>query len=169
LYTFSGVRAHILEPLLQTDLWALGETSTLGFDTRLASAHPQGAVLGSTATLDQAHLITNEQFGEPLFAEVAHQFVVQVYRGEVNTPEKEAEVRQVIERDKPAHTDYHLCFIEPRMRVGFQARVGIDTVVAGPPEALSLNEELGQHSSLGRGVANRIGEHSQVGVSTRIY
>jgi hypothetical protein len=103
-----------------------------------------------------------------LFEEVAHQFVVQVYRGQVSTPEQEAALRQVIERDKPAHTDYHLCFIEPAMRVGFQARVGIDTVVAGPPETLRLDQTLRQQHSLS-GVANgRIGERSQLGISTRI-
>jgi len=169
LQEFANIQAHILEPLLGVNLWSLGETSTLGSDTMLASAHPQGAVLGSTATLDHSHLITADQFGQPLFEEMAHQFVVQVYRGEVNTPEKEAEVRQIIERDKPAHTDYHLCFIEPRLRVGFQARVGIDTVVAGPVEALRLDEELRQQSSLGGRPAGRIGESSQVGISTRIY
>jgi hypothetical protein len=45
-------------------------------------------------------------------------------------------VRAVIEREKPAHTTYHLCVIEPRMRVGAQARLGIDTIVSqGPPPA----------------------------------
>jgi len=43
-------------------------------------------------------------------------------------------VRAVIEREKPAHTVCQLCVIAPRMRVGRQCRVGIDTVVAGPRE-----------------------------------
>ncbi len=168
LQLFADVQAHILEPVLHTHLWSLGETSTLGFDTMLASAQPQGAVLGSTATLDQSHIITNDEYGAPLFEEVAHQFVVQVYRGQVSTPERVAVLRQVIEREKPAHTAYHLCFIKPAMRVGFQARVGIDTVVAGPPETLRLDQPLRRRHSL-PGVANgRIGERSRLGLSTRI-
>ena len=45
----------------------------------------------------------------------------------------------LVEREKPAHCDYHLCVIEPRMRVGFQARVGIDTIVASHPTELLLD------------------------------
>ncbi|MDZ7268430.1 MAG: phage tail protein I [candidate division KSB1 bacterium] len=169
LESFAGIRTHILEPILHLHVWSLGETSTLGFDTMLASAHAQGAVVGTTATLDQSHLITNEEFGAPLFESVAHQFAVHVYRGEVNTAEKEEKVRSLIGREKPAHSDYHLCVIEPRMRVGLQSRVGIDTVVAGPPEVLRLNEELRKRSSLSGIPAGRIGERSQIGVSTRVY
>jgi hypothetical protein len=41
----------------------------------------------------------------------------------------------VIAREKPAHTVCQLCIVPPRMRVGQQCRVGIDTVVGGPREA----------------------------------
>lgn len=135
----------------------------------LASAHAQGAVVGTTATLDQSHLITSEEFGAPLFESVAHQFAVYVYRGEVNTPEKQEKIRELIEREKPAHTDYQLCIIEPRMRVGWQSRVGIDTVVAGPPEVLRLDEKLHKKSSLTGLPAGHLGERSQIGVTTRVY
>ena len=37
-------------------LWSLGETSTLGFTTVLAPGPAQGAVIGTSATLDQSHL-----------------------------------------------------------------------------------------------------------------
>ena len=70
----------------------------------LAPAHAQGAVVGTTATLDQSHLVTNEDFGVPLFEDVAHQFSVQVYRGQVQCAETLPQVRAVIEREKPAHT-----------------------------------------------------------------
>jgi hypothetical protein len=94
----------------------------------LAPAHPQGAVLGSTATLDQSHLITNEEFGAPLFEDVAHQFSVQVYRSQLQCEQTLPKVHAVIEAEKPAHTSYHLCIIEPRLRVDFQARLGIDKI-----------------------------------------
>jgi hypothetical protein len=136
----------------------------------LAPAHPQGAVLGTTATLDQSHLITNEEFGAPLFEDVAHQFSVQVYRGQMKCPETLSEVHAVIQRDKPAHTDYHLCIIEPRMRVGFQARVGIDTVVSGPPQAAGLGEvdAGGRGLVLGGEPTGRVGVESRVGIATRV-
>jgi hypothetical protein len=102
----------------------------------LAPAHLQGAVPGSSATFDQAHLSRGDRPGAPLFEDLAHRFCVQVYRAELNRPGALADVRAVLDREKPAHTSYHLCVIEARMRVGIQARVGIDAIVAqGPPAA----------------------------------
>jgi phage tail-like protein len=132
----AGVEARIEEPGLQAALWSLGETSTLGFTTMLAPAQPQGAVVGTSATLGQSHLTRGDDFGAALFEDVAHRFCVQVYCAELTRPGALADVQAVIEREKPAHTTYHLCVIEPRMRVGVQARVGIDAIVAqGPPAA----------------------------------
>lgn len=193
LRIFAGVNAIIEEPILNAALWALPaadgsctcqkkkrttnetqwiatENSVLGVTTMLAPAHAQGAVVGSTATLDSSHLITNEEFGAPLFEDVAHQFSVQIYRGQLACPETLTEVRAVIDQEKPAHTTYHLCIVEPRMRVGFQARLGVDTVVGGPPMPLALGEEmsLGKDTALGGAAPGRIGEQSRLGISTRV-
>jgi hypothetical protein len=63
-------------------------------------------------------------------------------------------LRDLIEAEKPAHTDFQLCLVEPRMRVGVQARVGIDSIVAGPVPAMRLGTgEPGGDSSLGGGAA----------------
>jgi hypothetical protein len=115
-------------------------------------------------------LIANEQFGAPLFEEVAHRFNVRVYRGQLRCAETEPLARAVIERERPAHTVYHLCVIEPLMRVGFQARVGIDSVVAGPLRSSKLDGavRLGRESVLGGQAAGRIGEQSYVGADTRV-
>jgi hypothetical protein len=114
----------------------------LGFTTVLAEANPQGAVVGSTATLDQSHLIAQEEFGAPLFDSVAYQFSVLVYAGDVRCAATLEAVRAVIEREKPAHTMSHLCVIEAgSLQVGFQSRLGIDTVLGGEigPTAAGVN------------------------------
>lgn len=186
---YAGVDAIIEEPILNAEWWALPaesiacackegagapaervwvetENSILGVTTMLAPAHAQGAVVGATATLDQSHLISNAELGAPLFSDVAHQFTVQIYRSQLSSPETLARVRDVIRREKPAHTDYHLCVIEPRLRLGYQARVGIDTVVAGPAAPVGLGDERGV--MLGGQPAARIGEASSVGITTRV-
>jgi phage tail-like protein len=193
LRVFAGVDAVIEEPILSAAWWALPgkeegcepqapcpeateqkwratENSLLGVTTMLAPAEAQGAVVGTTALLDGSYLITDEEFGTPLFEDVAHQFSVQIYRGQLKCAETLPQVRALIEREKPAHTAYHLCIIEPRMRVGFQSRIGIDTVVAGPPSGMRLGEGLvlGAESVLGGQPAGRIGKGSQVGVTTRV-
>jgi hypothetical protein len=43
-----------------------------------------------------------------------------------------------VDREKPAHTDYRIELIAPELRVGLQARVGIDAIVGGEPAALRL-------------------------------
>ena len=150
--------------------WEATENSILGVTTMLLPASAQGAVLGSSATLDQSHLITNEEFGEPLFSDVAHQFSIQIYRTQLHCAETLPRVRAIIEREKPAHAEYHLCVIEPSMRVGYQAQVGKDAVVGGPASEVLLHEgmRLDRKSSLGGQPAGTLSDQSRVGVSTRV-
>jgi len=139
---YAGVEARIEEPGPETVLWSLGETSTLGFTTRLAPAHFQGAVVGTTATLGQTHLSRADGLGAALFEDTAHRFTVHVWCAELRRPGMLEAVRAVLERDKPAHTAYHLCVIEPSLRVGAQARVGIDAIVAQGPQAAQEGRAL---------------------------
>jgi phage tail-like protein len=143
LKIYAGVEARITEPAAATRIWSLGETSTLGFTTQLASASASGAVLDATATLDASHLTRGDDFGAALFEDVAHRFCVDVYCAELRSPRVLADVHAVLDREKPAHTVYALRVIEPRMRVAVQARVGVDTIVAGKPAAAATGAVLG--------------------------
>ena len=176
----AGVDVHIQEPVLHSAWWILPETalsgceacqsssSLLDFNTMLAVAEPQGAVVGTTAVLDRSHLIHQEEFGTPLFEDVAHQFTVMVYQGQAGHPKKLAQIRSLIEQEKPAHTTYHLCIIIPRMRVGFQARLGIDAIVAGPPQPSSLPAAPEQAEWVLAGKpAGQMGQ-ARVGIHTRM-
>jgi len=136
LRLYAGMESNIYEPGLHASLWSLGETSTLGFTTMLAPANAQGAVLDATATLDRSNLATEDDFGGALFDDLAHRFCVRIYCAGGARVNALADARTVLDREKPAHTVYDLCVVEPRMRVGAQSFVGIDTVVAqGPPQA----------------------------------
>ncbi len=186
LKEYAGVDAIIEEPLLNASWWVLPsptsspcgtvdpnapvtwqgcENSILGFTTMAAPAQAQGAVVGTTAVLDQSHLIEDTDYGIPLFEDVAFQFTVLVYRGQVNCPATLALVQSVIEQEKPAHTTCQLTILEPGLRIGFQARVGIDTIVAGPPPNIRLGETpgLGVDTALGGQPAGRIGSQSRLG------
>lgn len=176
---FAGVEAHIEEPLLQSNWWALpadedsqegGRTSLLGFTTMLVAAETQGAVVGATATLDQTHLITQEEFGAPLFDDLAHRFSVRLYRGGSFGEQSVEAARAVLDREKPAHTDYHLCVVEPNLRIGFQSRIGIDTIVAGPIQSSRFAPAPSEAEGfvLGGEPGGRIGQRSSVGQTTRL-
>lgn len=91
-----------------------------------------------------------EDFGAPLADDYAHLFTVMAFAAQVPSEAKRQALRDLIEAEKPAHTDFSLCLIEPRMRVGIQARVGIDSVVAGPGPVMRLGSSaLGHESYLG--------------------
>lgn len=168
----TGVDVRIHEPVLGATWWVLpaeGEVpetgGRLGFDTMLAPAGAEGAVVGTSAVLDGSYLTGDEGLGAHLYEGVAHQFCVHVYERQVAAPGKLAEVRAVLDREKPAHTAYHLCVIGPRLRVGFQARVGIDTIVAGPAPATRLGSPA---LVLGGDPPGRIGSTSRIGIGTRL-
>lgn len=136
LEIYAGVQAYIGEPARDVHIWSLGEAGLLGFSTMLAPGPLQGAVLGSSAIVDQSHMSTGEDLGAALYEDVAHRFCVHVYCAELTRPGALDTVRAVIEREKPAHTAYELCVIEPAMRVGVQARIGFDSIIAsGAPSA----------------------------------
>ena len=168
----AGIDVVIEEPIVQTGWWALAEDgaeaaqsalSVLGVGTVLAAAEPQGAVVGTTAVLDGSFVSPQEEYARPLFADVAHQFTVRLYRGHTYSDAAAGTVRELLERERPAHTTYHVCVVEPRMRVGVQARVGVDAVVAGPVEPTRLEDTGATDVVLGGAPPGRLGVSTSVG------
>jgi phage tail-like protein len=154
LKIYAGVNAIIEEPAQGAKIWMLGDANPLDFATMLAPGPLQGAVLGTTATADQSHLTTGEVLGPALFEDVAHRFRVGVYCAELTGTDTLSTVRQVLDREKPAHTTYELCVIEPAMRVGVQARVGMDAIVGrGGDPAAATGQELGSRFLAAKGIA----------------
>lgn len=147
---YTGAKARILEPARSAHLWSLGETSTLGFTTMLVPAQAQGAVLATTADLGSSHLLAAEDHGAPLFTDLAHHFCVQVYAADISGEAALQRLERVVEREKPAHTTCCVQVIEAEMRVGAQARLGMDAIVAPPaPQAIfDPAIELGVESAL---------------------
>jgi phage tail-like protein len=168
----AGVEAVIEEPILQTGLWELAaddatdaerELCVLGSSTFLARAEPQGAVLGTTAVLDGSFLVPQAEYATPLFEDVAHQFTVRLYRGASYSEEAVAATRAVLDEERPAHTAFHVCVVEPAMRVGVQARLGIDAIVAGDPEPTLLDDDGAAGLVLDGPPAGRLGVGTRVG------
>jgi phage tail-like protein len=166
----AGVAARIEEPGAMVNLFALDERAVLGFTTGLAPGDAQGVILGTTAMLGASELIPAEETGVPLFSDVAHRFRVLVYAVELLDPQTRPRIQRILDREKPAHTVYELCEIGPRMRVGLQARLGIDSIVGGPAPAQPLDEggALGVDAVLPADpswAGRRIGKGSRVGIA----
>jgi phage tail-like protein len=167
-----GVEAAVEEPILQTGWWALADDaaadaqaalSVLGASTVLAAGDPQGAVVGTSAVLDGSFLSPQDRYATALFADVAHQFIVRLYRGRTYSDELLAAARALLDEARPAHTSCHLCVVEPRMRVGVQARLGVDAIVAGPPEPTLFDDAGAGGLVLGGPPADRLGQTTRLG------
>lgn len=59
----------------------------------------------------------------------AHKFTVFFPADPYRSEPTHAQVAAVVEREKPAHTEATLCPVYPRLRVGIQATLGVDSVV----------------------------------------
>jgi phage tail-like protein len=182
---YTGVRPSIIEAFAERGLWVLDVSSRLGFDTGLPALNPVGMIVpdptdpltpagGCCATTVGSAIVGEsgplpvEDLGEPLFTDAAHRFLVFLPSYRAEEPALVAEVRRIIEAEKPAHTGYDLCLVRPDMRVGFQATVGLDTIVGAPPEPMRLDQSLlGQSASLTPpvGGAARIGQGARVGAN----
>jgi phage tail-like protein len=169
-----GIETRVTEPGAHVSLWQLGaDGSSLGFTSQLAGGEAQGAVVGTTATFGGSDLLDDDEFGAPLFDELASRFCVHVYESALHDDAALAALRSLIERERPAETESHVCVIGPRARVGSQARVGVDAIVAAGPGRLQLGGigELGLDSALPPRAAaepGRLGVEARVGITTRL-
>ncbi len=95
--------------------------------------------------------------GDPehdVFQRFAHRFRVFLPAAWVRSAEDERKIRRALDTEKPAHTEYDLCLVEPRFRVGVQSTVGIDTVIGARPVArlggLSTADQFQNREPAGR-------------------
>ena len=167
---YTGARPTLFEDYRARPLWVLDET-LLGFGSGLYDRDLDGilvgdSVVGETGPEDPA------TYGSAAFASTAHRFSVVVPPVHCLDDDMRALVMRVVEAEKPAHTAFHLCFTEPRLRVGLQARVGLDCVLAGDPEPLVLGDDaiLGIDTRLAGtdDAVGVVGRHAQLGIDTLV-
>lgn len=141
-------RSHPKEIIPQDCLYAVSDDN-IDPEARRTDGGPEAMVVGDSVVGAHGPLAA-EAFGAPLFDDTAHLFIVRVNAARVKAPGTLEAIRAVLDAEKPAHTDYHLCVVEPTFLVGAQARVGIDAFVAPiPPAALYGEGRLGVDARLG--------------------
>lgn len=131
--------------------------------------------LDETAAVGQTQLLTTQDpFRDP-FHVYAHKFSAFVPACFGKSDSLRRGLENLINAEKPAHTQHQLIFVEPRFRIGFQSMIGLDSVVGRyPSEGITLNQtSLGSSSLLGA-ARNRQGgpsfevSQSRVGTSTKL-
>jgi hypothetical protein len=149
----TGVTLHIDEPGLADSPWLLG--GAIDGEAVLAPVSPDGTPLPADApgwaeVLGEAALADPDRPAVRLARDLAYHFVARGHEADLGRPEVRAAVERALRRLAPAHGTFSLQAIAPRLRLGVQARLGIDAVVApGEPVApLTLGDPPGPDTQI---------------------
>jgi hypothetical protein len=89
----------------------------------------------------EVRLISTGSPERDIFDSYAHRFRVFVPSNWVGDADDEQMLRRAIEAEKPAHTVYDLCLVEPRFQLDFQSTLGLDTIIGDYPLAYLASED----------------------------
>jgi phage tail-like protein len=100
----------------------------------------------------------------------AHQFSVFVPARVSRVDWQRRGLERLLTQEAPAHTQWRIEYVEPRFRVGVQAMVGLDSVIARTPAGMRLNDNrLGRGTVLPPSTRPRlVGINTRVGETTRL-
>lgn len=145
-----GVQAEILEHFCLRQGEYLNQQFVLG-----ERSHLWGNSLLDRWSLGDTHLgeLPLEGTAPPVdrLSFTAHRFTVFIPATQLSPPAQERQIRALIDSEKPGHTQYTLKSVEPRLRVGVQSRLGMDTLVGAYPRlVLNYCATLGSDTILSR-------------------
>lgn len=127
---YAGVDARIVEHFRLRQLARLSGSSMLDGSAALWSpARSERLQLGSYSQLGQFRLTSWPEPAVEALEWGAHRFTVLFDAPPYAVADVADRVARVVQREKPAHTSAAICPVFPRMRVGVQARLGIDASV----------------------------------------
>jgi phage tail-like protein len=125
----------VVEGYTQRERLVLGSARTAGLmrAAPLAAASEEGRLRLGDDRLGKARVMAGPGSPEAeLLARYAHRFSVSLPAAWVKSEAAERMLRRAIDGERPAHVAYDLCLVEPRLRVGVQSALGVDSVIAGP-------------------------------------
>jgi phage tail-like protein len=151
IHDYAGAHAVVVEHFKLRQLPILSAGPALSDGVRLWSKNFYKRLqLSANSRIGDFQLVSDPAPDvEPLDRD-ANQFTVLFVANPYESSDTEQKIGQVVERDKPVHTQAAICPMLPRFRVGVQSTVGIDSVVGGITR-LTLNRlsTLGYDSILG--------------------
>ena len=148
---YAGVEASIVEHFRLRRLPLLSIAGSAKGGVRLwSSDFYKRLQLDSNSQIGSFQLISKPEPRVEALNWGAYQFTVFFAANPYGFDDAERQVAQVVEREKPAHTQHTICPVFPRFRIGVQATIGTDSVVGGI-SYLVLNRlsTLGYDSILG--------------------
>lgn len=140
LWLALGLNVEILEHFRIRQWLFLSQQSVLGDQSQLWDNQiVQRLQLEVNSRVGEFALIST---GDPLrdpFHHHAHRFSIFVPAALSRDKTTQQLLGHLIDAEKPSHTDYELCPVEARFRVGVQSTVGLDTLIGEYPRMV-LNE-----------------------------
>ena len=130
----------------------------------------RGYVLNESAVIGSSTVADEWELHRPGFADYAHRFIIFLYPVHLRDGITQRTIQMILDREKPAHTQYFCCVIEPTMRVGEQSMVGLDTIIAKDPDELVVGTSftIGEDSIINRknaGTGFIAGKRSNIGTN----
>ncbi|TMC10488.1 MAG: hypothetical protein E6J41_08120 [Chloroflexi bacterium] len=170
---YTGVEAHVLEHFKLRRWLFLGQTR-LGDDSATFGREVVRRLqLGESSRIGDFALVEGGDPTRDPFAVYAHQFTVFVPLPGGGTENQRQTVRRIVEMASPAYAKGLVEVVEPRLRVGRQSFVGVDTVIGWYPQgavtgqgSLGGDTVLGPSSEESTRPTMRIGRRSRVGSSS---
>jgi phage tail-like protein len=131
--------------------------------------------LDDGAQVGRTQLLTTQDPLRDPFHVYAHKFTVFVPASYRNSDAHRKALENLLRNARPASTEVHIEYVEPRFRIGFQSMIGFDSVVARYPAGVTLGETpLGRASVLTTppykegGPSLEIGKQSRIGTTTKL-
>ena len=131
--------------------------------------------LDDGARVGRTQLLTTQDPLHDPFHVYAHKFTVFVPASYRNSDAHRKALENLLRNARPAATQAHIEYVEPRFRIGFQSMIGFDSVVARYPAGVTLNETpLGRNSVLTAppykegGPSLEIAKQSRIGTTTKL-
>ncbi len=122
----------------------------------------------------QAGVTVLDTVPDPLhdpFDVVAHKFSVFVPARVRDDASERRALEQLLARESPAHTVADICYVEPRFRVGVQATIGLDSVIARTPRGVTVDVSRLRQGTVLTGRPHAPGlevGNARVGTTTRL-
>lgn len=173
---YTGLKGNYIIENYKLRRWIFLGQSILGCESVVWGKGILGRLqLNEHSTICSFRLISTKDPVMDPFHQYAHRFSVIIPSSFCDGNKKKRAIRNIVEVEKPAHTQYSLCEVGPRFRVGVQSTIGVDTYIgAYPVMVLRLGSTLGIDSVLGESPGEkkaptlRIGKKSRIGIDTVI-
>jgi phage tail-like protein len=131
--------------------------------------------LGSNAQVGVTQLKSVPDPARDPFLVYAHRYTVFVPARVRASAQERKGLENLLRAESPAHTAYDVRYVEPRFRVGVQATLGYDAVVARIPQGVRLGDATLRQGAVltgaprkRKGPAMTVGGEARVGTSTKV-